>query len=343
MEEIRPVKKLVIALLLLVLLAAVGAAVFYLRLDGLANAPGAAGPDVELEVPKGANAKSVGAQLAKAGLVPDTTVFRYVVWKRGGLNLKAGKFKLPRALSPMELAAALEKPPLAEEEPFAVLEGWRLRDTDEALAAAGRCDAGAYVKAASSFDGYTVSFPLPKTGTLEGYLYPETYMLPKGKVDPRVLVQKQLEQFAARVYGPLEQKVKDNKRSLHELVTMASMLEREEPTPSNRPIVAGILWKRIDRGFPLGVDATSRYELKAWNDRGAFLQKLRDTSDPYNTRHKKGLPPSPIGAPTLSSFQAALAPTESEYLYYLHDAQKVLHPSRDAAEHEALRKKYDVY
>ncbi len=265
------------------------------------------------------------------------------MWKRGGLSLKAGKFTLPRALSPMELAAALEKPPLAEAEPFSVLEGWRLRDTDEALAAAGRCDPGAYVRAASSFDGYAAPFPLPTTGTLEGYLYPETYLLPKGRVDPRLLVQKQLEQFAARVYLPLEQQVKDNRRSLHELVTMASMLEREEPTPANRPIVAGILWKRIDRGFPLGVDATSRYELEKWNDRGAFLRKLRDPSDPYNTRHKKGLPPSPIGAPTLASFQGALEPTASEYLYYLHDAQKVLRPSRDAAEHEALRKKYDVY
>lgn len=336
-------KKLVLVLLLLVLVAAVGAAGFYLRLEGLANAAGAPGPDVELEVPKGANARSVGALLVKAGLVPDATVFRYVVWKRGGLQLKAGKFKLPRTLTPLELATALEKPPLAEEEPFSVLEGWRLRDTDEALTAAGRCDPGAYLKAASSFDGYAAPFPLPKTGTLEGYLYPETYMLPKGKVDPRLLVQKQLEQFGARVYGPLEQKVKDNRRSLHELITMASMLEREEPTPSNRPIVAGILWKRIDRGFPLGVDATSRYELKAWNDRAAFLGKLRDASDPYNSRHKKGLPPSPIGAPTLSSFQAALEPTASDFLYYLHDAQKVLHPSRDAAEHEALRKQYDVY
>ena len=242
----------------------------------------------------------------------------------------------------MELAAALEKPPLAEDEPFVVVEGWRIHDVDDALVACGRADAGAYVKAASSRIGYTAPFTLPD-GILEGYLYPETYLLPKGRIDPRVLVQKQLDQFAARVFTPLEAEVRGYKRSLHELVTMASMLEREEPTPSNRPLVAGILWKRIDRGFPLGVDATSRYELKAWNDRAAFLVKLRDENDPYNTRKKKGLPPTPIGAPTYSSLEAALRPTPSEFLYYLHDAQKQLHPSRDAAEHEAMRKKYDVY
>lgn len=335
-------KRLVIVLLVLLLLGTLGLGGFWLRLNTLAAAPGPGGEDVELEVPKGANARSVGALLEKQGLVPDTTVFRFVVWKRGGLSLKAGKFKLSRALSPMELAAALEKPPLAEDEPFVVVEGWRLRDVDAALAAAGRADPGAYLKAASSREGYTAPFTLPD-GPLEGYLYPETYLLPKGRVDPRVLVQKQLDQFAARVFSPLEAEVRGYKRSLHELVTMASMLEREEPTPSNRPIVAGILWRRIDLGYPLGVDATSRYELKEWNDRAAFLVKLRDQSDPYNTRHKKGLPPTPIGAPTYASFEAALKPTASEFLYYLHDAQKQLHPSRNAEEHEALRKKYDVY
>ncbi len=336
------VKRLIQVALVLLLVAALGVGGFVFQLSNQASAPGLGTEEIELEVPRGANARSVGAQLQKVGLIGDTFLFRFVVWKRGGLALKAGKFKLSRALSPMELAAALEKPPLAEDEPFVVVEGWRLRDVDEALVAAGRADPGAYVKAASSRGGYSAPFTLPD-GILEGYLYPETYLLPKGRIDPRVLVQKQLDQFALRVFTPLEAEVRGYKRSLHELVTMASMLEREEPTPSNRPLVAGILWKRIDRGFPLGVDATSRYELKMWNDRSAFLVKLRDENDPYNTRRKKGLPPTPIGAPTSSSLEAALRPTPSEFLYYLHDAQKVLHPSRDAAEHEEMRKKYDVY
>lgn len=342
MEASEPVKRAIIALLVILLLGALAVGGYVFRLDSLAVAPGAPGEDVELEVPRGANARSVGVLLEKHGLVPDTTVFRYVVWKRGGLALKAGKFRLPHALSPMQLADALEKPPLAEEEPFVVLEGWRLRDTDEALVAAGRALPGEYLKAAASAEGYAAPFPLPK-GTLEGYLYPETYQLPKGRIDCRQLVQKQLDLFVARVYSPFEADVKSQTRTLHELVTMASMLEREEPTPSNRPLVAGILWKRIDKGWPLGVDATSRYELEKWNDRVAFLARLRDQKDRYNSRYNKGLPPTPIGACTAVSFAAALKPVQSDYLYYLHDAQRVLHPSRDADEHEATRKKYDVY
>ena len=121
------------------------------------------------------------------------------------------------------------------------------------------------------------------------------------------------------------------------------MLEREEPRPSNRPMVAGILWKRIDTDNALGVDATSRYTIENWNDRKAFLTQLRDPSDPYNSRLRKGLPPTAIGAPTLESLQAAMEPVTSEFWYYLHDAEGNLHPSRNASEHEAFRKKYNVY
>lgn len=336
-------KRALLVLGLLALAAGTAAALFVFSIASQARQPVEIPLDAaEFEVPKGANAKTVGRLLEEKHLVSSPLVWRYTIWNRGGLKLKAGKFKLEGTLSAFDIADALEKSPLAEDEPFVVVEGFRIRDTDEALTEAGRINAGEYIKAASSADGYTASFPLPK-GTLEGYLYPETYQLPKGHIDARQLVQKQLDLFGSRVFSPNEEAVKAQKRSLHEIVTMASMLEREEPTPANRPLVAGILWKRINQGWPLGVDATSRYELAKWNDRKEFLVKLRDQSDPYNSRYKKGLPPTPIGAPTTVSFEAALKPTETEYLYYLHDSNHVLHPSRNADEHEALRKKYDVY
>ena len=132
-------------------------------------------------------------------------------------------------------------------------------------------------------------------------------------------------------------------RSFSELVIMASLLEREEPKPVHRPMVAGILWKRIDNGWALGVDATSRYTIDEWNDRKALLKMLRDPDDPYNTRLRQGLPPTPIGSPALPSLEAALAPTESEFWFYLHDSTGKLHPSRNQREHEAYRRKYNVY
>ena len=99
----------------------------------------------------------------------------------------------------------------------------------------------------------------------------------------------------------------------------------------------------MDSSWNLGVDATSRYTIDKWNDRKAFLVQLRDPSDPYNTRLRGGLPPTAIGNPAIDSLTAALSPTESEFWYYLHDSQQVLHPSRNSAEHEAYRRKYNVY
>jgi len=303
--------------------------------------PGAA--TVEFTVPKGTSGRGLGALLVAQGLIKDARIWRWHLFRRGSFSPKAGRHEVSPSMTVAELAKALEGNPLPDDVPFVVVEGWRLRDTDAALAAAGYITPGAYIAAASKPGAFKASFPLPTTGTLEGYLYPETYGVIKEKFSVEDLIQRQLDAFGERFYEPNRDAIAKSGRSLHEVVVMASMLEREEPVPDQRPLVAGILWKRVDKGFPLGVDATSRYALAQWNDRVAFLKRLRDPEDPYNTRHRKGLPPGPIGAPTVESLQAAMSPKTSEYWYYLHDAEKRLHPSRNAEEHEALRRKYNVY
>ena len=110
-----------------------------------------------------------------------------------------------------------------------------------------------------------------------------------------------------------------------------------------RPAVADVMYKRLDKGTPLGIDATSRFTLENWNDRRAFLKKLRDPNDLYNTRLRPGLPPGPIGAPSIESLIAALRPEKNPYWYYLHDAKQRIHFARTAAEHEANRKRYNVW
>jgi UPF0755 protein len=310
-----------------------------------AAAPGA--PEVEFTVPRGTSARALGPLLEQQGLIRDARVWRYHLMRRGALGAKAGRHLVSPSMTMAEVATALESAPLPDDVPFVVVEGWRLRDTDAALAAAGHIAPGAYIAAASQPSRYRAVFPLPASGTLEGYLYPETYRVVPGAagagIDVHALVQRQLDLFAERFYLPHREALGKSGRTLHQVVVMASMLEREEPVPAQRPLVAGILWKRVDSNHALGVDATSRYELAEWNDRGAFLKRLRDPSDPWNSRHNKGLPPGPIGAATVASLQAALSPQPSAYWYYLHDAERRLHPSRNAEEHEALRKKYNVY
>jgi UPF0755 protein len=341
-------KKVLIAVVGLAVVALVAAAVLFLNLEGQVDS--AVAPDDQEEVvfvvPKGTSARGIGHKLEKEGFIKNARVWRFFLFRRGKLDAKAGRHALKKSMTMRQIGEALEGNPMPEDVPFTFVEGWRLRDSDAALAEKGWIKKGQYQDLAKDPSQFKAPFSLPGSG-LEGYLYPETYgVIPptgEGTIDVKALLQRQVDAFVDKFYEPNKGAIEKSGRTLHDLVKMASMLEREEPVPAQRPLVAGILWKRIDMGFPLGVDATSRYELEKWNDRSAFLKRLRDKSDAYNTRHKKGLPPTPIGAPTLDSLKAAMNPKKSEFLYYLHDANKVLHPSRNAAEHEALRKKYNVY
>ncbi len=291
-----------------------------------------------VEVPKGSTPNSIGALAVEHGFVGSDLEWKLYVRTTDLSCLKAGRFEVSRSMSLDQFAETLCGPPITNEISFTVLEGWRIADTDRALVEQGLIEPGAYAKLAYE---KKVEAPFPVEGpTLEGYLWPETYRLNADDFSPRQLIEKQLATFQQRF---LDQHDDYGKRTLHEIVIMASMLEREEPNPDNRPLVAGILWKRIDRGIPLGVDATSRYELEKWNDRRAFLARLRDPSDAYNSRHNAGLPPTPIGAPTLSSLEGAMNPKPTNALYYLHDHEGRLHTARNGDEHERNRAKYNVY
>ena len=299
--------------------------------------------EIIFEVPKGANIRSLAPSLEKENVINNAEDFVfYVKLSKEGSCIKAGRFPLSRAMDASTIIETLCGVPLADDKSFTVVEGWRIREIDAALAKEGWAQAGEYKKLAEDPSQFTASYPLPKEN-LEGYLYPETYMLSPDKFTIKDFIQRQLETLDTIFAKKYATEIKDSPRSFDELIIMASMLEREEPTPKHRPMVAGILWKRLDNQWNLGVDATSRYTLDKWNDRKAFLKKLRDPKDPYNTRLRQGLPPTAIGNPSISALEASLNPEDSEFWYYLHDAQKNLHPSKNAAQHERYRKKYNVY
>lgn len=292
-------------------------------------------------VPEHATASGLAEDLEARGLVGAAWKWKaHLRLGADGSCLKAGAHKVRRDMSADELMRALCSAPVPVNEPFTVVEGWRLRDIDAALAQKGWIHEGDYIRAASAPADFHADYPLPE-GTLEGYLFPETYNVDPNQFDLHAFLQRQLDTFGERFWKDHQGQLAT--RTLDQVVVMASMIEREEPNPDNRPLVAGILWKRIDNGWNLGVDATSRYTLADWNDRDAFMKKLRDPDDPYNTRLRAGLPPHPIGNPGAVALVAAENPTASEFWYYLHDGSQTLHPARNVAEHEANRRKYNVY
>ena len=297
--------------------------------------------DIVFEVPKGSSANGIGPKLAEQGLIPSPWKWKWFLRGENASCVKAGKFRLRRSMSMREVLKTICGAPLADEVAFKVLEGWRIRDIDAALAAEGFISPGQYQTIAES---KTVTLPFTiESSTLEGFLYPETYMInaDKSQFNAKAFIERQIKTFDERFYQAHKDKL--GKRSLHEIVVMASMIEREEPTESQRPIVAGILWKRLDNQWKLGVDATSRYTLDDWSDRRSFLKMLRDPNDPYNTRLHYGLPPTAIGNPSLSALKSVTAPESSEFWFYLHDKNGVFHGGKDGAHHERNRAKYNVY
>lgn len=299
---------------------------------------------VVFTVPKGASASGVGKKLADEGLIRSALVWKVHLKLHGGPAPTAGKHKISAGMNVPEILAALSGSPLIEDVSVTMVEGWRLRDADKILAGKGLIAAGDFVKIASKPSKFKIPFE-HEGPSLTGYLLPDTYRVPvlDGKVVVERLVQIQMAAFDDRYAKPYADEIKKSGRSLRELVILASLLEREEPKPSQRPAVAGVMYKRLDSNTPLGVDATSRYTLENWNDRKAFLKKLRNPSDPYNTRLRKGLPPGPIGAPSLDSLIAALRPKMGPYWYYLHDKDGNIHFGRNHIEHEANRRKYNVW
>lgn len=170
----------------------------------------------------------------------------------------------------------------------------------------------------------------------EGYLFPDTYFfLPNA--NEQTVVQAMRQNFDTQIAG-IQPQIAASGHSLSDIVIMASIIEREARNPTDRRLISGVLWNRIKKGMPLQVDATFLYTI----GKNTFQLTTTDlkTDNPYNTYTNKGLPPGPIGSPSLDSLEAAADPTPNSYLYYLADKNGVTHYAKTYVQHLANKAKY---
>jgi UPF0755 protein len=153
-----------------------------------------------------------------------------------------------------------------------------------------------------------------RPSTLEGFLFPATYELRRG-ADAGSLVAKQLAAFQQRIAGVDMSYARSKNLTTFDVVTIASMVERETGLARERPLVAAVIYNRLHKGIPLGVDATIRFATGNWSAPLTASELASDSA--YNTRRHAGLPPGPIGNPGLASLQAAAKPAHVPYLYYV--------------------------
>jgi uncharacterized YceG family protein len=154
-----------------------------------------------------------------------------------------------------------------------------------------------------------------KRRTLEGFLFPATYELKRSGATATTLVSEQLQAFKRNFAGVDLTAAKRKNLTRYDVLTIASMIDREALVPKDRRLIAAVIYNRLKQGIPLGIDATIRYQLGNFSRPLKVSELQRDT--PYNTRMRKGLPPTPIGNPGLASIKAAANPAHVSYLYYV--------------------------
>jgi UPF0755 protein len=273
-------------------------------------------------IPKGASSSEIGSILASDGVVPSGFFFELralLEGKRGSLH--SGRFQLRRNMSYAAAIDALTKPPapaivvrVTIPEGYTRLQIARLAHADDL--------SGSYLAASARSPGLNPArYGAPRgVANLEGFLFPATYELDAG-APASELVAAQLAAFAQR-FGSAEAA---RARALHlnpyELLTVASMIEREAQTQRDRPLIAAVIYNRLRRGMPLGIDATLVYALELKTHEPAGTHELTEAqlqmNSPYNTRLHTGLPPTPIANPGMASIEAAAHPAHVPYLYYV--------------------------
>lgn len=274
-------------------------------------------------IAKGASASQIGNKLESAGLIKSAVAFKlYLQFTGQSGKVQTGEFRLTPSYSLFQTADAIFKGPI--ELWVTIPEGLRREEMAQKVATTLGRD--------SSF----VADFLQASEGEEGYLFPDTYLFPRD-VAASTVVKRMLDTFASRT-GDLEN---NSGLSLGQAITLASLLERETKTDRERPVVAGILIKRLNSGWPLQTDAAVQYAVGTSKDWWPILT-LDNLSikSPYNTYKNRGLPPSPIASPGLSSIKGVFGPTQSDYWYYIHDVKGQIHYARTLEEHNANISKY---
>ncbi|WP_416294409.1 endolytic transglycosylase MltG [Paenibacillus illinoisensis] len=314
-------KAIVVVLLIIVIAAGgAGAAVWNMMRPVAASAD-----PVVFEIKSGSGTSQIADQLEQEGLIRSGLAFKgYLKWKKQGSSFMAGTYSMNPGVSYDEIISKLNSGEVVPEEmvKFTIPEGYTVLQMADKLSAEGVVDREEFIKLAndpSSFDVDIIkNIPVDEElrYVLEGYLFPETYELKKGSSTHDVM-QRMLEEFQTKIntIPDLDSKLKARNLSLHELLTIASLVEREVVVDEERALVAGVIDNRIKQDMKLEIDATVQYLLD--KPKARLLFKDLKVKSPYNSYLNKGLPPGPITSPSLESIEAALAPEASDYLFYV--------------------------
>ncbi|NQT58124.1 MAG: endolytic transglycosylase MltG [Bacteroidetes bacterium] len=272
--------------------------------------------EVRIFIESGMRAGVICKLLDTAGVVSSASRLQsYLVSNNLDTKIRSGAIFLPTGMSVPDAAVALARG-YWDHPIIYIYPGYTLEQIDSFLTANGLAGKGEFILAAEQIArDNDLSFT-------EGFYYPDEYILHQVDNAAGVLAEQMYERLNL-ITGPMKEHLSLQGRTLADAVIVASMIQRETGNPNEMPLIAGIIWKRLDEGIPLGIDATTRYELNDWTN--PISKDVLENLTPYNTRRRRGLPPTGISNPGFEALQAAAYPEKSPYYYYLHDRTAKIH------------------
>jgi UPF0755 protein len=307
-------KRLAAIVLFLILLGAGGAAWwFYSGVERPFKGYDAA--ELFVEVPQGAGSVAIAKRLADAGVVHDVTSFRLALWlTHEGRRLQAGEYRFDRPMTARQVADKIARGDVYFR-PITFPEGLTIKQMAAAYEAKGFGPAAEFVAAARN--AALVSAIDPAAKDLEGYLFPDTYKLPRTSTAPQ-LVARMVQDFMKALTPQIIEAAEARHLTVRQFVTLASIVEKETGNKEERPLVAAVYSNRLRNGMGLQCDPTVIYALdRAGLYTGNLTRENLQFDSPYNTYRYAGLPPGPIASPGRASLDATAHPADVSYLYFV--------------------------
>jgi UPF0755 protein len=288
-----------------------------------------------VEIPAQESAIGIAGRLQDSGAIRSRVGFVALSLVRGSVrSLKAGEYELPRGASTLDVLALLEGGRVRQH-PVLHPEGATVAELARALEAARLARAADVVRTATDpafLKAQGIDGP-----SAEGYLFPDTYYFVRG-----MTVEQLLGRMVQRMQSKLTPEIRDRATAkhltIHELLTLASIVEREAVASEERPLIAAVFWNRLRLGMPLQADPTVQYAVG--KERRVLTRADLQTDHPYNTYLRVGLPPGPIASPGLDVIAATLDPAPVNYLYFVKKDDQRHHFSATVEEHNTAVARY---
>ncbi|WP_279386474.1 endolytic transglycosylase MltG [Paenibacillus xerothermodurans] len=317
------IKRLFVIAAIIVIVSAAGVAL-YVRQS--LQPPPAASEAVQVSVPAGSGSANIAQILQQQGLIRDARVFAYYLkLTNEGHKFQAGEYQMTPGMPLDEIIDMLNKGLVVKQQgiQLTVPEGFTVAQIADKVGQQFGKDPAAFIQAAQQYQGFTAKVfkEIPANdqlrSRLEGYLFPETYEWKQDITMEQVIDQMMLEldKKLAMLPESWREDMAARGQNFHQMMTIASLIEREVAIEEERPLVSSVIHNRLEKGMPLQIDATVQYMFDKQKER--LFEKDLQLESPYNTYLNTGLPPGPIASPSLSSIKAAIYPAESNYFFYV--------------------------